>query len=276
MNKKLKIFLIAAIVIILAGGSYLLYEFKFKTYDVADEAVDEIIDEPYELDLPDGSTIGDEEAGSGTGTEDGTSGDSSDNSATSTGHDTAEGATGKGEQASGGTTTETKGKVTVSKNLAAASSSQSSSRVSKGQAGQPSSNAQKGQAGNSKPSGSNPQSGGKASVASIKAKYRPTLESLENQAAGRLNALVGRAKSEYAEKSKSGDVSYGYFYNKYMGAARSMEAQTDGAFNTVMGALENELKANGYDKSYAQSFRSDYEARKKGLQSQLMNKALGR
>lgn len=257
MNKKLKIFFLVAIIIILAGVSYILYEFKFKTYDVADDEVNEIIDEPYNLELPDGMVIEQEDSAASD-----TSGGSSA---------PAEKSAGGGDTATAGTTSETTGKITVSKNLGVTSSSNPSpSDAGKGQnqAGQNHSSA-----GNS---GSKPQTGDDVSVASIKAKYEPTLKSLESQAAGRLNSLVGRAKSEYVEKSKTGDVSYGYFYNKYMGAAQSMEAQTDGAFNSVMKALENELTANGYDKSYAKSFRTDYETRKKNLRTQLMNKALGR
>ena len=50
--KKLKIFSIIALVVIIAGGSYLLYMFKFKEYDVADEEVKEIVEkEPYKVEL---------------------------------------------------------------------------------------------------------------------------------------------------------------------------------------------------------------------------------
>ncbi|MBD7909406.1 hypothetical protein [Sporosarcina gallistercoris] len=261
MNKKLKIFFLVSIVVILAGVSYILYEFKFKTYEVADDKVDEIIDEPYKLELPDGTPIEqpDSEGGDKTGTADGISG-------------------ANGSTSNAGATTETSGKITVSKNLGVTSSNgQSTSNAGKGQSGETTSSNQAGQNNSSTGnSSSKPQTGGDVSVASIKAKYQPTLASLENQAAGRLSSLVGRAKSEYEEKSKTGDVNYGYFYNKYMGAAKSMEAQTDGAFNSVMKALENELHANGYDKSYAKNFRSDYEARKKNLRTELMNKAMGR
>ncbi|WP_432354343.1 hypothetical protein [Sporosarcina sp. A2] len=262
MNKKLKIFFLVSIVVILAGASYILYEFKFKTYDVADDKVNEIIEEPYKLELPDGTSI---EQGDSKG---------SDKTDTSSKAEGTNGATGSGDTASAGTTTETTGKITVSKNLGVTSTN------GKGPSGQSSQTKPPSQAGQNNSSSGNssskPQTGGDVSVASIKAKYEPTLKSLESQAAGRLNSLVGRAKSEYGEKSKTSEVSYGYFYNKYMGAAQSMEAQTDGAFNSVMKALENELKANGYDKSYAKNFRTDYEARKKNLRTQLMNKALGR
>ncbi|WP_144512768.1 hypothetical protein [Bacillus sp. FJAT-22090] len=55
--KKLKIFLIAALVIVVGMGSYLLYTFKFKDYDVADEQVEKIIEDDYKVELPDGNLL---------------------------------------------------------------------------------------------------------------------------------------------------------------------------------------------------------------------------
>ena len=53
----LKWLLLSLGVVILLGGSYVLYEFKFKTYDVADEDVERIVDEGYEIELPDGTSM---------------------------------------------------------------------------------------------------------------------------------------------------------------------------------------------------------------------------
>ncbi|WP_342578083.1 hypothetical protein [Psychrobacillus sp. FSL K6-2843] len=62
--KKLKIFAIIVLVLIIAGGSYLLYTFKFKEYDVADDEVKEIVEkEPYKVELPGGATISMDENG---------------------------------------------------------------------------------------------------------------------------------------------------------------------------------------------------------------------
>lgn len=55
--KKLKIFLIAGLVIGIGIGSYLLYTFKFKEYDTADEHVEEIIEADYKVELPDGNIL---------------------------------------------------------------------------------------------------------------------------------------------------------------------------------------------------------------------------
>ena len=54
-RKKIKITLLTILIIIIAAGSYLLYQFKFKEYDTADEEVSEIIEDPYVVELPDGS-----------------------------------------------------------------------------------------------------------------------------------------------------------------------------------------------------------------------------
>lgn len=57
MKKKLKIFLLILLIIILATVGTLLYFFKFKEYDVADEEVAKIIEDPYAIEMPDGTMI---------------------------------------------------------------------------------------------------------------------------------------------------------------------------------------------------------------------------
>ena len=116
----------------------------------------------------------------------------------------------------------------------------------------------------------------KPTVASIKQKYAPTFGALQSQADGKLNALVGRAKSEYSTKKANGEsIDFGYFYNKYVGAANGLEAQTDAVFNGVISAVQKDLTANGYDKSYAQSFIDEYNAKKKARRDSLLSKAMG-
>ena len=55
--KKLKYILIALAVIVLGIGGYILYELKFKSYDTADPEVDTLLDETYNVELPDGTVI---------------------------------------------------------------------------------------------------------------------------------------------------------------------------------------------------------------------------
>ena len=62
-RKKIKITLLSILIIIIAAGSYLLYQFKFKEYETADEEVSEIIEDPYVVELPDGTSITIDEEG---------------------------------------------------------------------------------------------------------------------------------------------------------------------------------------------------------------------
>ena len=55
--KKLKIILSALAVVILVVGGYVVYELKFKNYEVADPKVDSIVEEKFELELEDGTKL---------------------------------------------------------------------------------------------------------------------------------------------------------------------------------------------------------------------------
>lgn len=222
--KKLKIFLIVSVVILLGAGSYLLYMFKFKEYDVADESVAEIVSEPYKVDLPDGGTIligenGDIVEGNGVAEEN--------------------------------TNTNSVSPSTQKETLA-------------GKTAGPTPNSPSSNTSTTKPT-----------VATLKEKYRPAFEGLQAQADAKINALVGRAVSEYNDKKSSGEgVDFAYFYSKYTTAANDLEASTDTIFQAVMQAVEKDLVANGFDKSYAQSFKDEYEATKKARRDSLLSKAL--
>lgn len=226
-RKKLKIFLLTALILIIGAAGYLLYEFKFKTYDVADEAVKEIVADPYKVALPDGSTILIDENGKVVEE--------------------------KGTEKSTNTVT---------------TSTTSNSEVLAGKTAGPGINS------TSKNETSTSQE--KPTVASIKDKYRPALEGLEAQADAKINALIGRAVGEYNDKKANGEgIDFGYFYNKYTAAAGDLEASTDNIFYAVLAAVEKDLAANGYDKSYAQSFKEEYEASKKARRDGILKKALG-
>lgn len=226
-RKKLKIFLLTALIIVIGAAGYLLYEFKFKTYDVADEAVKEIVADPYKVELPDGSTILIGENGEvveQTGTKKNT-------------HTVTTSTSSNSEDLSG----KTAGPSTNSTSTNQTSTSEE-----------------------------------KPTVASIKDKYRPALEGLESQADAKINALIGRAVGEYNDKKANGEgIDFGYFYNKYTAAAGDLEASTDNIFHAVLGAVEKDLAANGYDKSYAQSFKEEYESSKKARRDGILKKALG-
>ena len=242
MKKKLKIFLLILLIVLLATAGTLLYFFKFKEYDVADEEVAKIIEDPYTIEMPDGTTITVDANGEvvesveptlppvteGTSSE-GTSTDGSEVKGTSTDGSKGEG-TSSGDKAPSSTTGESNTTETTPK----------------------------------------------PTVSTIKQKYVLTLENLQSQADSKLNTLVGHAKKEYSDKKASGEsISYGYFYNKYVGAANGLEARTDAVFAGVIKGVEKDLVANGYDKSYAQNLIDDYNAKKKARKDSLLNKAMG-
>lgn len=113
-------------------------------------------------------------------------------------------------------------------------------------------------------------------VASIKAKYEPTLQALEAQAATKISGLVGRAKNEYVTKQANGEsIDIGYFYSKYTAAAKNLEASTDAVFNSLISIIEQDLQANGFDQSYAQDIRDQYEAAKEARRNELLNQVKG-
>lgn len=239
MKKKLKIFFSIVGIIVLAVGGYLLYIFNFKTYDVADDEVEQIVADPYEIELPDGSKLVlDEDGGVAEQTPVSREASSPDDGEDA---DSTEDAP---DLESEPGTSQTKGSPTTP---------------------------------NAPESGQRqPDAAQKPTVASIKQKYAGTFQALQGQADSKLNALVGRAKSEYSTKKDNGEsIDFGYFYNKYTGAASGLEAQTDAVFNGVLIAVEQDLMANGFDKAYAQSFKDEYEAKKKARRDSLIGKAMG-
>lgn len=304
MKKHWKKIVLVLGIIFLSVAGYLVYLFQFKEYDVADEQVDEITKENYEVELPDGSKIivdGDGnviEEGAGESAADGSKDSSSDsasgtdgnsadgsNSSSSTGGSSSDGSTGTAS-GTAGSSTSNGGSTSGSSDQASGSGSNTGSTAGNtGSNGSGSSNAGKGSTGGSGNSGSgNSGSGnagsdagsGKVTVAQIKQKYEPSLADIENQANSRINGLVSRAKSEYDSKKASGEsISYGYFYNKYMSAASELEGRTDTVFYAVLGSMKKELKANGLAESHADSLVSEYEARKEQRKSDLISKATG-
>ncbi|KGR76402.1 hypothetical protein [Ureibacillus manganicus] len=57
-KKRIWLYILSGLLVIILGfAGYVLYEFKIKQYDVADPVVDEIIEENYVIDLPDGNKM---------------------------------------------------------------------------------------------------------------------------------------------------------------------------------------------------------------------------
>jgi len=114
-------------------------------------------------------------------------------------------------------------------------------------------------------------------VASIKEKYRPSFEYLQQQANAKIDALVDHAISEYHARKENGQsISFNYFFAKYNTAAQELESKTDAAFNIIYNALENELKKNGFSPSHAKEFRETYEQQKSAQRNALLKKALSK
>lgn len=252
--------LLVVVLLVVIGGGYALYEFKFKTYDVADEKVDEIVEEDYVIQLPDGTEISIDDEGNIVDKSSGQLVLNTNGSSTSTDSNLTQ--LGQSQQ---------KGQSEQSGQSAQTSQSNETQ-------GNPS-NSTVNNSGTTQPNSSTTptsQVAEKPTVKSIKAKYTPTLQALQSQANGRINGLVSNAKAEYSQKKANGEsISIGYFYNKYMGAANSLEASTDAAFNSLMTLIENDFVSNGYDKSHAQSFRNDYEAMKEERRNSLLSQVKG-
>ncbi|PIC95692.1 hypothetical protein CSV69_10150 [Sporosarcina sp. P26b] len=284
MKKKLKIFLLAIVALIVVGGGYLLYVFQFKEYEVADKEVEEILDNPYDIILPNGTKLvldeeesSDSETKEQAQTSDGKKSENQQTAGVSSSNE-SNNKTALSDTTNGNATATDKAKDGVSqpsaKGAATAPTDQSDSSKPTGDkqttknptAAKPAT----GNTGTGKP-------GKKDSVASIKQKYEPTVNNLQGQVDGKINSLISRAKNEYTTKKANGEsINYAYFYNKYMSAAEGLEAQTDAVFNGVVSSLEKDLQANGYDKSYSQSIRDEYASQKKARRDSILSKAMGR
>ncbi|MFY0741920.1 hypothetical protein AB1K09_05260 [Solibacillus silvestris] len=263
--KKLKYIFIALAVIVLCIGGYIVYELKFKSYDTADPEVDALIEETYNVELPDGTVIVVDKKGN---IIENKRSDSQNNGVTTataqtsiTDEDGTETGTTNNSEGSSNSNSGQTG-ISADSNTGSNSGSNTNSNTSKN----PNTNTNTG--------GSNTPAE-KVTVASIKSKYEGTFKSLENQSRARMNSLISQAANEYSTKKSNGEsISYGYFYKKYMGAAKGIESATDSTVNVVVGLVEKDLQKNGFDKSYAQSFAEEYNATKESLRSEMMDKAL--
>ncbi|MCM3788878.1 hypothetical protein M3221_10720 [Domibacillus indicus] len=302
MRRFFKIALISILFLALAGGGALYYFTKVKKYDVADEQVDKIVEDPYSISFPEGTPLPegvqkDEEGlvivdkkgdfvlanGSTMSTDEWFSSPEYSKAVsvgTSSPAANADSQTTDGENASNNEGSGTTG-TTASTGGTANSSNSGSTAVSSGAAGSSGGSSSGESASNgsgTKTPASEGETGstGRTTAAAIKSRYSGSFDSLQGQAQSQLGALVGQAQSEYAAKKASGEtVNPAYFYQKYSGAASSVEAKTDSAFNTLYNSMTSELKANGLSTSAADEYKAQYEATKEGLRNELMSKVTG-
>jgi len=323
MKTVLKIATIVIGSLALIIGGYVLYIAKFKEYDVADTEVDEIVREPYVIELPDGGTLEIEEDGTVTekdaegniltvsqapedaestvvasnnsssadGEENSDSSESGGSSTGSTGTTNSgtssnggSGSTGGSGSSGSGSSGSTGGSGSSGSDSSGSGSSGSSgSTGGSGSSGSGSSGSTggSGSSGSGSGSGSGTSTGGSSetstmTVSEIKTRYNPVFAGLEAQAEERLNALVSRAKAEYATMQANGEsIDYGYFYRKYSAAAANLEASTDAAFYSTLAVVQNVFVANGFNKSYAADYETQYKERKAERRSELMSQVTG-
>lgn len=324
--KKLKWIFGILLVLVLAVGGVLVYFTQIKEYDVADEKVDEVLEEGFELELPDGSVVVVDKDGNvldevspttqatttfpegTTVNEDGTTvtlpdGTVTDNVTTlpagavvqangeavlSTGETTAitytsptntttNNGVANGSTTTDATNTETNTDEQTTANAGSSNTGTTNNTTTDGNTSSNGGAVNSGGTGSTNDTtapntGGETSTGGKPTVSDIKNKYAGSFASLEGQAAAKLSGLIGTAKSEYATAKANGEsVSYAYFYQKYYGAAQSLESNTDNAFNALLSVVKNELQANGYDASYADSFVTQYESAKKAREASLLD-----
>ena len=291
----LKRLLVVFGIVILLGGSYVIYLLKFKEYDVADSEVTEITRETFNIELPDGSTIELDEDGNivesdvpgntgststeadGTNSSTGTESSSSEEDTSGTSTNSNEGTTSStGGSSSGSGSTSGSGGTSSTGENGTSSGNGSSTGNTGGSSGNGGSTGGSGSS-NGGSTTTPPANVERVTVASIKGKYEPVMSSLQGQASSRVDALVGRAYSEYQAKIANGEsVNYAYFYNKYSSAAAELEGRTDKVFYQIVGVIENELKANNLAESHVQSFVTQYEKEKEARRSALLDKAMNR
>lgn len=266
MKKVWKYVISIFLTLVLAAGGTVYYFFSVKEYDTEDSKIKEIIETVYDIILP-GEGVDEastSEAGDDTDTvsNDGSSTDSNpatdDNGGTDDSGATNESSEDANEDSNTDTTNDdqtTAGSKTTNDQKEQENPSNANDDSSSNQE-------------EFKPTNPSPP---KVTAESIKAKYRPVFESLQSQANGKLDALVGAAISEYKTKQANGEsISYSYFYQKYSSAGRALEGKTDAAFYYIYGALESELKKHGYDASQAADFKQQYAAAKKAREASLL------
>ncbi len=249
MRKIWKYVISSLIVIILAISGTIYYFLNVKTYDVADEKLEEIIQTEYDIVLPDEDSNSIEEPNDNT--------DENSNEANS-GDSSTSSDNGKNTGTNSGKTS-TENKTGSNKNETNTNKDNKNNSTSKNNTGNDAKKADEPVV---------------PTVAEIKDKYRPVFESLESQANVKIEALVSRAVGEFNEKRTQDEpISYSYFYRKYTVAGRDLEKKTDETFNYIYTALENNLKKNGYSPSHAKDFKDQYAATKKARETALLNKA---
>jgi ABC-type cobalt transport system substrate-binding protein len=238
MKKVGKVILSILLIIILAAAGTIYYFLNVKTYDVADEKVEEIIETEYEIILPD-DIEGD---------------DISDVNMPYEGNNNKSGGT-------EGVSTENANENDFTDDKEINNTPVNSAITSK-------------PVQTKEPKAKTTKDSTVVTVKNIKDKFRPVFQSLESQASNKIDAIISLAFGEYQDKKANGElISYSYFYQKYTAAGRDLESKTDSAFEYIYTALEKDLIKYGYSATHGKVFREQYEETKKEREAALLNKA---
>jgi ABC-type cobalt transport system substrate-binding protein len=255
MKKIWKYVLSILLVIILATAGTIYYFLNVKTYNTADEEVEEIIESEYDIVLP--------------GVPDANAADDTQNEDKSPSNNNENGTSNNEDGTSNESYTATEIETSKDSEEVTTDSNKNNSGTTK-----PGKSSPSGTKTPDKNTTNTPVESTEVTVADIKNLYRPVFKSLESQATGKIDALTSRAVGEYRSKKAAGeDISYSYFYQKYTSAGRNLEAKTDEAFNYIYKALEKELKKHGYSSTHAKDFQEQYASAKKAREAALINKA---
>lgn len=233
MRGKWKYILLVFSLLILGAGGYGVYVFKFKEYDVADPEIDEIIEDPYILTLPDGTQL-------------------------------VIGKDGEIIEEIAPKAEEDEEELADEENMDADNEGEDemTDEEEQSEQGEPASEPSQEQPA-PKPTVAQIKQKYMPTIKDLETQANNNLDSLIGKAFSEY-----QAKKKNGEK-----ISFGYFYNKYMNAALQLESSTDAVFNSIVTIVEKDLEENGFDKGHAQSLRDEYEAAKEARRSSLLNKA---
>lgn len=267
MRKPFKIVIVTILLLMTGGAGTGFYFLNVKEFEVADEKVEKITKNDYQVDLPDLNGNGAGDAVTSTDVADGDAAADTENSNESDSSIRVGTLVGTKQDRTASQS------VTNSDPVVASNNGSTSDVVSENKADKSAS---------SKPSAGDTAKGSRdgnvdatvITAETIKAAYRPSFESLQAQANAKIDALVNTAVSEYQMKKQNGEsVSITYFYRKYSSAGNELERNTDETFHYIYDSLVNDLEDRGFSVSEANEFKTQYDSAKKARESALIEKA---
>lgn len=105
-------------------------------------------------------------------------------------------------------------------------------------------------------------------VESIRKKYEPKFDALENQVEAELRTLFNSAMEEY-EQGSGGLFFQLQLVNKYMREIQRVEDNADAAFYSILEQMEKELKSHGLPTDIIAELEEDYKKDKQAKKREL-------